>query len=80
MRVSADQVNLLGDNDFLTNTSILPVYCSVMVPVLLDTGCIMAYILYPDSTGILQELMAARPSSGSTQAITRQCPGHYPAV
>jgi hypothetical protein len=29
---------------------------NVMVPVLSETGSLMAYLLYPDATGILQEL------------------------
>src|SRR5688572_1924160 len=48
---------------------------SVLVPVLTETGNLMAYLLYPDTTGILQEYMCARPSSGHSQAILRQYPG-----
>src|SRR5687767_1387293 len=47
---------------------------NVMVPVLSETGSLMAYLLYPDPTGILQGSMGVRPSPGNTQAISRQYP------
>jgi hypothetical protein len=40
-----------------------------MVPVLNETGSLMAYLLYPDPTGILQELYCCK-------AIPRQLPGN----
>jgi hypothetical protein len=46
---------------------------NVMVPVLSETGSLMAYLLYPDPTGILQELYCS-------MAIPRQYPGHYQAM
>jgi hypothetical protein len=46
---------------------------NVMVPVLSDTGSLMAYVLYPDPTGTLQELY-------SCMAIPRQYPGHSQAI
>ena len=45
---------------------------NVMVPVLSETGSLMALVLYTDSTGILQELMAARPSPGNTQSLCKR--------
>ena len=49
---------------------------SVMVPVLNETGSLMAYVLYPDPTGILQELYSCmtirRAFPDKTQAIPRQ--------
>jgi hypothetical protein len=49
---------------------------NVMVPVLSETGSLMAYLLYPDPTGILQELyysMATpRQLLGNSQATPRQ--------
>jgi hypothetical protein len=54
--------------------------CTEMVPVLSETGSLMAYVLYPDSTGILQELYGckaiSRLFSGNTQAIPRQSNSH----
>ena len=44
-----------------------------MVPVLYETGSVIAYILYTDSTGILQELNGCK-------AIPRQYAGHYQAM
>jgi hypothetical protein len=44
-----------------------------MVPVLTETGSLMAYLLYPDPTGILQE-------SYCYKAIPRQYPGHCQAI
>jgi hypothetical protein len=46
---------------------------NVMVPVLTETGSLMAYVLYPDPTGILQELYGCK-------AIARQYPGHCQAI
>ena len=46
---------------------------NVMVPVLNETGSLMAYLLYPDPTGILKELYCC-------MAIPRQYPGHYQAM
>ncbi|OQP58931.1 hypothetical protein [Niastella populi] len=46
---------------------------NLMVPVLNETGSLMAYLLYPDPTGILQELY-------SCMAISRQYPGHCQAI
>jgi hypothetical protein len=46
---------------------------NVMVPVLSETGSLMAYLLYPDPTGILQELHGCK-------AIPRQYPGHSQAI
>jgi hypothetical protein len=47
--------------------------CTEMVAVLYETGSLMAYILYPDSTGILQELYGCK-------AIRRQSSGHYQSL
>ncbi|OQP63791.1 hypothetical protein A3860_22900 [Niastella vici] len=53
---------------------------NVMVPVLSDTGSLMAYILYPDPTGILQELYSCmsifRQSLDHVQRISRQSNTH----
>jgi hypothetical protein len=46
---------------------------NVMVPVLSETGSLMAYLLYPDPTGILQELYCSK-------AIPRPFPGHSQAI
>ncbi|THU38265.1 hypothetical protein FAM09_16445 [Niastella caeni] len=48
---------------------------NVMVPVLSETGSLMAYVLYPDTTGTLQELYSCmsifRESSDHSQRIPR---------
>ena len=70
-------------SDFASRLPVYQPFCypitgpdgGIMVPVLYNTGSGMAWIVYTDSTGILQELMVARQSPGNTQAITRQCPG-----
>ena len=53
---------------------------NVMVPVLSETGSLMAYLLYPDSTGILQELYGCmtipRQSLDHSQTILRQSDAH----
>ena len=46
---------------------------NVMVPVLNETGSLMAYLLYPDPTGMLDELNGCK-------AILRQYPGHSQAT
>jgi len=57
---------------------------NVMVPVLSDNGSLMAYILYPDPTGTLQELYScmaiSRPYSGHYQAMPRQSNTHYSII
>ncbi|WP_209145224.1 MULTISPECIES: hypothetical protein, partial [Niastella] len=53
---------------------------SVMVPVLTESGSLMAYVLYPDTTGTLQELYSwmsiPRQFPYSVQAIPRQINTH----
>ena len=53
---------------------------SVMVPVLSETGSLMAYVLYPDTTGILQEhyscMSIFRQSLDHSQRIPRQSNTH----
>jgi hypothetical protein len=53
---------------------------SVMVPVLSETGSLMAYVLYPDTTGILQEhyscMSIFRQSLDHTQRLPRQSNTH----
>ena len=53
---------------------------NVMVPVLSETGSFMACLLYPYSTGILQELYCSRPFPGHSQAIARPFAGHTQAL
>ncbi|HEX6426191.1 MAG TPA: hypothetical protein VF008_00845 [Niastella sp.] len=58
----------------MTNTfNIAGAVGNVMVPVLSENGSLMAYLLYPDPTGILQELYGCK-------AIPRQYPGHSQAM
>lgn len=67
--------------NIMTNTyNIAAIDGNVMVPVLSENGSLMAYLLYPDPTGVLQESYSckaiARPSLGHSQAIPRPFP--YP--
>jgi len=45
---------------------------------MVDNGRHMAWVLYTDPTGILQEYMGARPFPGHSQAIPRQFPSIPP--
>ena len=63
----------------MTNTyNIAGINGNVMVPVLTETGSIMAYLVYPDPTGILQESYCCkaipRPFLGHSLAIPRPFP------
>src|SRR5688572_29378954 len=53
---------------------------NVMVPVLSETGSLMAYVLYPDPTGLLQELYScmtiSRQYSDNAQTMPRQSNTH----
>src|SRR5689334_19644326 len=53
---------------------------SVMVPVLSETDSLMAYLLYPNPTGVLQEyypqLSISVPVSDQSQSFSLQCNTH----
>ncbi len=63
----------------MTNTyNIAGTDSNVMVPVLSETGSLMAYLLYPDPTGVLSELYCnmttLRQLSDNSQTTLRQLP------